>query len=221
MAVTLGPFGGLKAVFFDLDGTLVDSAADIHGALQIALADLGLAPVREQQVREWVGRGAGRLIHCAIEHLAIDPALHSSLLNQFMLRYQSHVCVDSQVYDGVLRCLDYCKSQRLHLACITNKPLQPAKQLLSQLNLLSYFSLVLGGDSLDHRKPHPAPILHALDYYDLLPDQALMIGDSRNDVEAAHAAGLACIALTYGYNHGEPLEACAPDLLLDSLHELF
>lgn len=198
MGVTLGPFGGLKAVFFDLDGTLVDSAADIHAALLTALRDLGLPLVSERQVRDWVGRGASRLVHCAIEHLGLHPDLHAPLLNQFMVCYRSSVCVDSEVYDGVLRCLRYCQSQQLHLACITNKPLAPAKQLLSQLNLLSYFSLVLGGDSLDHRKPHPAPLLHALAYYDVLPDQAIMVGDSRNDVEAAHAAGMACIALSYG-----------------------
>lgn len=221
MGKILGPFGGLKAVFFDLDGTLVDSARDIHRALAIALDDLGLPSVSEQYVRHWVGRGASRLVDCAIRHLGADPDLHAVLLSQFMLRYQANVCVDSEIYDGVLRCLEYCQAQQLHLACITNKPLVPAKKLLSQLNLLRYFSLVLGGDSLDHRKPHPAPLLHALAYYDVLPDQALMIGDSRNDVEAAHAAGLACVALTYGYNHGEPLQACAPDLLLDSLFELF
>ena len=221
MGAMLGPFGGLKAVFFDLDGTLVDSARDIHLALATALDDLGLPAVSEPQVRCWVGRGASRLVDCAIKHLAADPTLHAVLLDRFMQRYQSNVCVQSEVYDGVLCCLDYCRSQQLHLACITNKPLLPAKKLLSQLNLLRYFGLVLGGDSLDHCKPHPAPLLHALAYYDVLPDQALMIGDSRNDVEAAHAAGMACAALTYGYNHGEPLHACAPDLLLDSLFELF
>lgn len=221
MGATLGPFGGLKAVFFDLDGTLIDSACDIHQSLVLALNDLGLRSVNEQQVRHWVGRGASRLVDCAIKYLGADPDLHAPLLNQFMLRYQANVCVHSEVYDGVLHCLEYCQTQQLHMACITNKPLLPAKKLLSQLNLLRYFGLVLGGDSFDHRKPHPAPLLHALAYYDVLPDQALMIGDSRNDVEAAHAAGIACAALTYGYNHGEPLQACAPDLLLDSLNELF
>lgn len=221
MGTTLGPFAGLKAVFFDLDGTLVDSARDIHRSLAIALSDLGLRTVSEPQVRHWVGRGASRLVDCTIKSLGADPALHAPLLAQFMLRYQANVCVDSEVYDGVIHCLEYCQAQQLHLACITNKPLLPAKTLLSQLNLLRYFSLVLGGDSLDHRKPHPAPLLHALAYYDILPDQAVMIGDSRNDVEAAHASGMACVALSYGYNHGEPLQACAPDLLLDSLFELF
>ncbi|MEC7119933.1 MAG: phosphoglycolate phosphatase, partial [Pseudomonadota bacterium] len=205
MGATFGPFGGLKAVFFDLDGTLVDSAADIHHALNWALNDFGLPIVDQQRVRDWVGRGASRLIHCAIHALAAPANLHAPLLQAFMQRYQMHVCVESQVYDGVLPCLEYCQSQKLHLACITNKPLIPAKKLLASLSLLDYFSLVLGGDSLDHRKPHPAPLLHGLSYYDILPDQALMIGDSRNDVEAAHAAGMACIALRYGYNHGEDI----------------
>lgn len=209
-----------SVLLFDLDGTLVDSAADIHRSLNLALHDLGLPVVTGQQVRTWVGRGAGRLVHCVIEHLHLAAHWHEPLLKQFMQRYQAEVCVDSELYDGVLAFLDAAKAQGCQLACITNKPYQPARDLLAALDLLPYFSLLLGGDSLDHRKPHPAPILHALQYYRVDAPQALMIGDSRNDVEAAHAAGVACVALTYGYNHGEPITLCQPDLILDSLREL-
>lgn len=207
-------------LLFDLDGTLVDSAADIQRAMNLALHDLGLPLVTGQQVRTWVGRGAGRLVHCVIAHLHLSDDWHEPLLKQFMQRYQTEVCVDSEIYDGVLAFLDAAKTAGCQLACITNKPYQPARDLLAALNLLPYFSLLLGGDSLDHRKPHPAPIWHALQYYHVTAAQTLMIGDSRNDVEAAHAAGVACIALTYGYNHGEPIAACQPDLILDSLREL-
>lgn len=209
-----------SALLFDLDGTLVDSAADIHRSVNLALHDLGLPLVSEPQVRTWVGRGAGRLVHCVIAHLHLADHWHDPLLKQFMQRYQADVCVESEVYDGVLAFLDAAKAHGCQLACITNKPYQPARDLLAALNLLPYFSLLLGGDSLDHRKPHPAPLLHALQYYQVDAEQTLMIGDSRNDVEAAHAAGMACIALTYGYNHGEPIASCQPDLILDSLHEL-
>jgi phosphoglycolate phosphatase len=207
-------------LLFDLDGTLVDSAADIYRSMNFALYDLGLPLVLEQQIRVWVGRGAGRLVHCVIEHLHLTADWHEPLLKQFMQRYQAEVCVESRVYDGVIPFLNAAKVQGCQLACVTNKPYQPARDLLAALNLSSYFSLLLGGDSLDHRKPHPAPIWHAMQYYQASASQTLMIGDSRNDVEAAHAAGVACIALTYGYNHGEPIATCQPDLILDSLREL-
>jgi phosphoglycolate phosphatase len=209
-----------KAVFFDLDGTLVDSAADIHRALNHALDQFGLPQVTGAQVRAWVGRGASRLVDCALLHVDGENALHPPLLDAFMQVYQQQVCIDSALYDGVIDCLNACQAQGLYLACITNKPYAPARDLLAALNILHPFSLLLGGDSLDHRKPHPAPVLHALSHYNLSAQQALMVGDSSNDVEAAHAAGVACVGLTYGYNHGIDIRVSKPDLVLDSLRQL-
>lgn len=212
----------VRAVFFDLDGTLVDSAIDIYLSINSALAELGRPPVTEQQVRLWVGRGAAQLVHCVLKHqqVTVDPQQQHALVEVFLRHYQKNVCVDSRIYDGVLPFIAACQAKGLALACITNKPYQPAHDLLQALNILSPFQLLLGGDSLTHRKPHPESLLHALHYFDLKPHQALMIGDSRNDVEAAHAAGMQCYALTYGYNHGEPIEDCKPDLILDSLQQL-
>lgn len=212
----------IRAVFFDLDGTLVDSAIDIYYALNAALADLGLAEVTAAQVKCWVGRGASQLVYCVLKHqqMNVDPKQQHELLERFLMHYQKHVCVDSKPYDGVDEFIKACQNRQLALACITNKPYQPAHDLLTALDLLSPFQLLLGGDSVTHKKPHPMSILHALDYFELKPHQAIMIGDSRNDVEAAHAAGVQCIALTYGYNHGEPIADCKPDLILDSLQQL-
>ncbi|RYZ80188.1 MAG: phosphoglycolate phosphatase [Moraxellaceae bacterium] len=218
----LAELSHLRAVFFDLDGTLVDSAIDIYYAMNAALTELGWPLVTESQVRIWVGRGAPQLVHCVLKHqqVEVNPKDQHRLLEVFLAHYQRHVCVDSKPYDGVLEFIAACQQRDLFLACITNKPYQPAHDLLQALNLLSPFQLLLGGDSLTHRKPHPESLLHALHYFELQPHQAVMIGDSRNDIDAAHAAGMPCFALTYGYNHGEPVSACHPDLLLDSLRQL-
>ncbi len=218
--VKIAGFDHIQAVFFDLDGTLVDSAADILRAVNFALYDIGIEPVSNVQVRRWVGRGASRLIQCVREYRGIAVERHDELLAAFMTHYQAEVCVDSTVYAGVRDFLVWCQVNKLHIACITNKPYQPSLKLLKALDLLEFFSLVLGGDSLEHKKPHPAPLQHALAHYGVQPEQALMIGDSSNDIESAHAAGLRCIAMRYGYNHGEPVDYCQPDLVLDSLAEL-
>lgn len=213
-----------RLVMFDLDGTLVDSAADIAIALDRALDDLGLPGVTEAQVRTWVGRGASRLVQCALEHQRQPPEdfehLHDSLLARFMTRYQENVSGHSTLYPGAAALLAACRAARIPLACVTNKPYAPARALLEDLAILEPFDLLLGGDSLPHKKPHPGPLQHCLRHFDVAAGDALMVGDSRNDVEAARAAGVPCVALPWGYNHGEPIAACQPDWLLEGLAEL-
>jgi len=221
-------FGGLPAVILmDLDGTLIDSAADIALSLNRGLDDLGLPRVSELQVRDWVGRGAGRLVEVVLQHVvphhADNPQRHeveARLLERFMARYQDSVCEASTVYPGVREFIAVVKAAGIRLACVTNKPYRPAVALLTALDLLDDFELLVGGDTLAHKKPHPEPLLHCLRYFEVAPAKALMVGDSRNDVDAAKAAGVRVVALPYGYNHGEPITDCHPDLLVDSLAAL-
>lgn len=213
-----------RLVMFDLDGTLVDSAADIAIALNRALHDLALPAVSEAQVRTWVGRGASRLVHCVLEHQR-QPGegfekLHETLLARFMVRYQEDVSGQSTLYPGAAELLAACRAARIPLACVTNKPYAPARALLEDLSILEPFDLLLGGDSLPHKKPHPGPLQHCLRHFEVGPAAALMVGDSRNDVEAARAAAVPCVALPWGYNHGEPIAASQPDWLLEGLLEL-
>lgn len=214
-----------KLVLLDLDGTLVDSAADIALNMNRALGDLGLNRVSEEQVRIWVGQGASRLVYCVLEKGLHDPRphdqpLHDRLLAQFMKRYEAEVCEASTVYPGVLEFLAACKAAGMKLACVTNKPYAPAKGLLEALDLLDTFDLLIGGDTLAHRKPHPEPLLHCLRHFEIKAEATLMVGDSRNDVEAARAAHMKVVALTYGYNHGVPVAESKPDWLVDSLQAL-
>ena len=209
-----------RLVMFDLDGTLVDSVADIALALNRALTDLGLPEVTQSQVQAWVGRGASRLVYCVLEHQLRSSALHDALLARFMARYQESVCEVSTVYPGGRELLAACRNAGIHLACVTNKPYAPARALLEALDLLDSFDLLLGGDSLVHKKPHPEPLLHCLRHFQVPVTQALMVGDSRNDIEAARAALVPVVAVPYGYNHGEPIADARPDWLVESLLEL-
>lgn len=216
-----------KVILMDLDGTLIDSAADIALSLNRGLDDLGLPRVSELQVRDWVGRGAGRLVEVVLQHVVPhhgeNPHRHeveARLLERFMARYQDAVCEASTVYPGVREFIDAAHAAGIRLACVTNKPYKPAVALLDALNLLNDFELLIGGDTLAHKKPHPEPLLHCLQHFEVTAAQALMVGDSRNDVDAARAAGIKVVAVPYGYNHGEPITACAPDHLVASLAEL-
>lgn len=209
-------------ILFDLDGTLVDSARDLYRAMNLTLDELSRPRVTEDQIRIWVGKGASQLCQCVIEHQdqVLDAKAHQQLLERFLEIYEANVCVDSVLYEGVLEFLDYCKTQDKTLVCVTNKPYQPAVALLKALGIYNRFALVLGGDSLAQRKPHPMPLLYPMQEFQKNTHQTLMIGDSRNDVEAARAAGVDCIVLSYGYNHGEDIQACQPQLVIDSLEEL-
>lgn len=209
-------------VIFDLDGTLVDSAKDIYRAMNLTLSLLHRPYVTESQIRTWVGRGAGQLCQCVLQHQDghIDQQKHQQLLQQFLSTYEKNVCVDTTLYSGVAEFLQYCQQQQKKMAVVTNKPYVATMGLLTALNLDSMFDYVIGGDSLPERKPSAMPLLHVKDHFNLTSEQVLMIGDSRNDVESAYAAGIDCVMLSYGYNHGEPLEACRPQQIIDSLIEL-
>ncbi len=209
-------------ILFDLDGTLVDSAADLYRAMNLSLAKLGLPLVTEAQVRVWVGKGAAKLCEAVLNHLfgQVDAQQQTQLLSTFMQVYAQELCVDTQVYEGVLPFLDYCQAQHIAMACVTNKPEHLARGILDVLQLATYFKMVVGGDSLAERKPHPLPLLHCVEQEGVSVAETLMIGDSSNDVEAARRAGIDCIVVSYGYNHGESIYDCQPQQVVDRLAEL-
>lgn len=209
-------------VLFDLDGTLVDSAADLYRAMNLSLGKLGFATVTEAQVRVWVGKGAAKLCEAVLEHLfgRVDAQQQEQLLSTFVDVYAQELCVNTRVYEGVLPFLDYCQTHNITMACVTNKPEHLAKGILDILQLSPYFKIVIGGDSLSERKPHPLPLLHCVELEGTSTAETLMIGDSSNDVEAARRAGIDCIVVSYGYNHGESIYDCQPQQVVDHLAEL-
>ncbi|MDS7932697.1 phosphoglycolate phosphatase [Acinetobacter sp. V91_7] len=209
-------------ILFDLDGTLVDSAADLYRSMNLSLEALSWPSVTEAQIREWVGKGASKLCESVLLHIfgKLDTEQHKVLLQKFVDVYGAELCVNTQIYPGVTEFLKHCKTLNIHMACVTNKPVQLAQGLLDALELSSYFQVVLGGDSLPERKPHPLPLLHCMQSLKISASYALMIGDSSNDIEAARRAGIDCIVVSYGYNHGENIYDCQPQQVVDSLAEL-
>ncbi|MGB8695909.1 MULTISPECIES: HAD-IA family hydrolase [Acinetobacter] len=211
-----------ELILFDLDGTLVDSASDLYRAMNMSLNVLQLPEVTEEQVRTWVGKGTSLFCYSTLQYLTgqVDPAQHKQLLDTFLEIYNAEPCVDTQPFNGVVDFLDWGLSNNKQMICVTNKPEQPARMIVESLGLSKYFVDVIGGDRFEERKPHPRQLLFCVDEYQLAKDQVLMLGDSSNDVEAARRAGVDCIVVSYGYNHGENIQDCQPQQVVDDLTEL-
>lgn len=212
-----------RLVMFDLDGTLMDSVPDLAAAVDKMLMLLGREPAGIERVRDWVGNGSRVLVRRALagglQHEGVANELADEALALFMQAYSGGHTLTA-VYPGVRDCLDWLRERDIKLAIITNKPAQFIEPLLEEKGLAGYFQWLIGGDTLPQQKPDPAALFYVMDKADVAPADALFIGDSRNDVRAAKAAGVPCVALSYGYNHGEPIVNEAPALVLDDLREL-
>ncbi|MCZ4322987.1 phosphoglycolate phosphatase [Pseudomonas anguilliseptica] len=212
-----------RLVMFDLDGTLVDSVPDLAAAIDKTLRDLARPAAGVAQVRDWVGNGARVLVRRALAgglaHEHIDEALTEQALERFMQHYAENHAL-TEVYPGVRPVLDWLREQQVELAIVTNKPERFVAPLLDEKGLGGYFRWIVGGDTLPQQKPDPAALLHVLKLARVTAEQALFVGDSRNDVLAAKAAGVPCVALSYGYNHGRPIAEENPAYVLDCLSGL-
>ena len=229
--MSLGPAGKVRVpgapppalVALDLDGTLVDSVPDIAWCIDRTMPRFGIPPRGEALVRTWVGNGVERLIDRALTGAldgTADPDLRREAGAAFLDLYSRHGRHRSRVYPGVRKGLAALRAHGAVLACITNKPHGPAVDLLAHLELIGHFELVLGGDSLPRRKPDPLPLIHACATLDVAVELSLFAGDSASDVEAARAAGMRVVCVSYGYNHGRDIAEAAPDAVVDSLDKL-
>ena len=210
-----------KMVLIDVDGTLVDSVPDLTFCVDEMMKQLGM-PVRgEAAVRQWVGNGVQRLTERALTNDLDgypDAALFDRAMPIFMELYAENTSKRSRLYDGVLEGLNFLQScEGLKIGCVTNKAEQFTHPLLKDLGIFDRFEIIVSGDSLPEKKPHPLPLLHAAEVLGVKPEDAVMIGDSKSDVKAARAAGFKIICMTYGYNHGEDIRNYSPDAVLDSM----
>lgn len=211
------------AILCDLDGTLVDSVPDLAAAVDATLLDLGLPPRGQAAVRSWVGNGADQLLHRALCDDAqgkADEALFRRARDYFWQHYGEKLCVQSQLFPGVYEGLATLHQQGYRLACVTNKPADFARPLLEALGISDYFPVVLGGDSVAHKKPAPDMLLSAAEQLATPITHSLLVGDSITDVRTARNAGCPVVCVPYGYNHGQPIEQAGADALIDALDAL-
>jgi phosphoglycolate phosphatase len=211
-----------RAVLIDLDGTLLDTAADLAAAVNLMLADLGRPAQSEATIASYVGKGAEVLVHRALGgalDARVDPELHDRGLAAFSVHYDRENGRQARAYEGVVPGLARMRAMGLKLACVTNKPQQFADPLLERCGLASSFEFVIGGDALPRKKPDPMPMLHAAQRLGALPGQTIAIGDSINDALAARAAGMTVFAVPYGYNEGHDVRTLDVDAIVESLFD--
>ena len=213
----------LKALLFDVDGTLVDSVPDLAYCVDEMMKSLGREPHGEAKVRDWVGNGVERLVRRAlVGQLEGEPpdADFERAYPLFLELYADNTAKRSRLYPGVREGIQAMKAAGYRLGCVTNKAAQFTEPLLRDLGIADNFEIVISGDSLPEKKPHPMPLLHGAEYFGVEPENAMMIGDSVSDVKASRAAGFQIVCMSYGYNHGEDIRRYKPDAVIDSMAEL-
>lgn len=212
----------IKAAIIDLDGTMLDTAPDFHAAVNLMRADLRLPPQSQAQIINFVGKGTENLMRrtLAADYAQAEVEHHyPAALASYMSHYPAINGKYATVYPGVKEGLAGLKAKGLRLACVTNKPLAFALALLETAGLRDYFDIVYGGDSLPHKKPHPAPLLQVCSDFGLQPSAVVAIGDSSNDAQAARAAGCHTLIVPYGYNHGESVHNVDSDGIVQTLRD--
>lgn len=213
-------FPNYPAYLFDLDGTLVDSAPDIHAALNHTLAAEKLPAVELALTRDFVGMGSRSLITRALDHHGIEDGDPEPLLQRFLDFYSANIAVHSTTFPGTIETLTALKARGATLAVVTNKYIGLTESVLADLQLRNFFDCVVGSETTPNPKPAPDPALHACTALGIAPAQALFIGDASPDVGCARAAGCPVVVLRDGYNNGIPATELGADRVIDSITEL-
>lgn len=190
----------LRAVLFDMDGTLLDTAPDFIAVAQAMRLARGLDRIPDQQVRDVVSGGARAMVLSAFD---VDPLSDEfeALRLEFLARYQDHCAVESRLYDGMTELLVEIEKSNLIWGVVTNKPLRFAEPIMRQLGLSSRSAVLVCPDHVSKSKPDPEPMLLACNQLDLDPSRVLFVGDDLRDIESGRAAGSRTAAVRYGYIH--------------------
>lgn len=209
-------FTDVRALIFDLDGTLIDSKLDLALSVNATLDELGHDTLPHEQIASYVGRGAPTLIARALGGSASEEECRKGL--EFFIRYYSaHKLDHTSVYPGVREGLAVLAD--MPMAVLTNKPVRVSRDIIAGLGLGEYFRAIYGGNSFERKKPDPSGVETILREFGASPDQVMLVGDSEIDVQTARNSGTWACGVTYGFG-SDGLGRIPPDLLIDSLADL-
>jgi phosphoglycolate phosphatase len=211
---------------FDLDGTLADTADEIAAAANLALASHGIAARPPAEVSLLIGAGSQQLMRQLLQRVFADaPALAATVnVDAVLGSMQTHFSATNGTtalpYPGVPQALARLRAAGIKLACVTNKETRHAHHVLHKTQLLPFFDLLVGGDTLPHKKPHASVLLHVLAHFNTCAARCAHVGDSAVDVQAARNAGVTAWAVPYGYNAGLPIASAGPDIVFDGIAQV-
>ena len=192
----------MRAVLFDFDGTLADTAPDLGGALNRMLADRGRAALSVETVRPHASSGARGLLHVGFGVVPEDTG-YGAMRDEFLANYSAAICVHTRLFPGIGELLAALESRGMPWGIVTNKAICLTTPLVERLGLANRAACVVGGDTTPHLKPHPASLLHAAGELRIPPAECFYLGDDLRDIQAAKAAGMVSVAVEYGYSGTE------------------
>ena len=208
-----------KLVLFDLDGTLLDSAPDMVATVNRMRAARGQGPMALAELRPHVSKGSRAMSAAAFPQL--DGEVPAEMIREFLDIYEGELGRSSVLFDGVAELLDAIEADGARWGIVTNKPEYLAREILPQLGWETRCAVLVGGDSLAERKPHPLPLLHSPEVLGVAPSQCVYVGDDRRDIESARAAGMPSIAALWGYRmDGDEPAAWGAEVMVDAPHDL-
>ncbi|MEE9342331.1 MAG: HAD-IA family hydrolase [Gammaproteobacteria bacterium] len=210
----------VRAVLFDLDGTLLDTAPDLANALNYVLIQHGRKPLSEKTIREVVSHGGRALIELGFSLTDKDPELEP-LRQQLLAYYKDNLCVDTRLFNGMDCVLDTLESHNIPWGIVTNKPGWLTNPLVKTLKLHQRTNCIVSGDTLKQCKPHPAPLLHAADLIQMKPEHCVYVGDAQRDIEAGKNAGMKTITALFGYlSVSDKPETWSADAMINQPQEI-
>jgi len=210
----------IKAVLIDLDGTLLDTVPDLADAANAMLAELGRLTLPADTIRDFVGKGIPNLVGRCLGYPGESAAPDAqAALAVFWRHYAAVNGRRTRLYPGVLEGLQAMRAAGLKTACVTNKAAAFTTPLLEATGLAALLDMTVSGDTLAEKKPHPLPFLHLCERFGIMPAEALVVGDSRNDVAGARAAGCPVFCVPYGYSEGEDVRDLGADAIVGTLEE--
>jgi phosphoglycolate phosphatase len=209
----------ISAIVIDLDGTMLHTAPELAECANRMLSEMGRVTLSQETLMSYIGNGVEKLVKRALTvdmNAEPDAAVYEQAAPIFDKHYTELVS-RSKPFDGVIAGLEAMKAAGFRLGCITNKAERFTLPLLKDIDLAKYFEIVLAGDTLPEKKPHPMPLLHAAKFFGVPIENVLLIGDSLNDTVAARNAGCPVFCVPYGYNHGEPVDGLDLDGIIADL----